>query len=87
MHADARILADGYQAPDFSSKKTFEQWLEEDYGVSTEDYQEYYHGKMAEYVQEAYDYYQYNGLPDFARDEINLQHARETMGVDEHNTP
>lgn len=87
MHADARILADGYQAPDFSSKKPFEQWLEEDYGVSTEDYQEYYHGKMAEYVQEAYDYYQYNGLPDFARDEINLQHARETMGVDEHNTP
>ena len=87
MHADARILADGYQAPDFSSKKPFEQWLEEDYGVSTEDYQEYYHGKMAEYVQETYDYYQYNGLPDFARDEINLQHARETMGVDEHNTP
>lgn len=87
MQADARILADGYQAPDFSSKKPFEQWLEEDYGVSTEDYQEYYHGKMAEYVQEAYDYYQYNGLPDFARDEINLQHARETMGVDEHNTP
>lgn len=87
MHTDARILADGYQAPDFSSKKPFEQWLEEDYGVSAEDYREYYHGKMAQHMQKEYAYYQYNGLPDFARDETNIQHAQETMGIDEQNTP
>lgn len=87
FHTDTRILADGYQAPDFSSKKPFEQWLEEDYGISTQDFQEFYHGEMAQYVQKEYDYYQYNGLPDFARDEINLQHARETMGIDKQNTP
>ena len=87
FESDVRILADGYQAPDFAGKKPFEQWLEEDYGISAEDFQEHYHGNMAEYVQAEYEYYQYNGLPDFARDEINIQHAQETMGIDEHNTP
>ena len=87
IDVDPTILADGYQAPDFSSKKPFEQWLEEDYGISAQDFQKFFYGELAENVQEQYDYYQYNGFPDFAREEINLQHAQETMGIDEQNTP
>ena len=37
---ETEIVASGFAVPDLAAKKTFKQWLKEDYGVEPEDYDE-----------------------------------------------
>ena len=59
---ETEIVASGFAVPDLAAKKTFKQWLKEDYGVEPEDYDEHYCGTFADEVESDYEDYINDGL-------------------------
>lgn len=47
------------------SKLSFVTWLQEELGIDWNDWDENYSGQMAKQIEEEYDSYYYNGLPQF----------------------
>lgn len=47
------------------NKMSFENWLESDQGISWNDWDENYSGESARQIEEEYDRYYYDGLPQF----------------------
>ena len=74
---ETEVVATDFNAPNLESKKPFHQWLQEDYGISPEEYDEHYCGTFADEVESDYEDYCYDGLPLFARTEANITRARE----------
>ena len=72
---ETEIVASGFAVPDLAAKKTFKQWLKEDYGVEPEDYDEHYCGTFADEVESDYDDYINDGLLLFARTAANMELA------------
>lgn len=75
--SETEVIATNFNAPDLESKKTFHQWLQEDYGIDPDEYDEHYCGTFADEVESDYKDYCYEGLPSFARTEANMARARE----------
>ena len=47
------------------SKLSFVTWLQEELGIDWNDWDENYSGQMAKQIEEEYDSYYYDGLPQF----------------------
>lgn len=83
---EVEIAAGGFTAPDLESKKSFNQWLREDYGVEPEYYDNNY--SNTEQVEEEYRNYYYDGLPLFACSKENLERAQKEAAENvRENTP
>lgn len=78
---ETEIVASGFAVPDLAAKKTFKQWLKEDYGVEPEDYDEHYCGTFADEVESDYEDYINDGLPLFARTAANMELAAKDEGT------
>lgn len=48
-------------------KLLFVKWLEEEQGIDWNDFDENYSGQMARQIEEEYDSYYYDGLPQFVQ--------------------
>lgn len=48
-------------------KMAFVKWLEEEQGIDWNDWDENYSGQMAKQIEEGYDSYYYDGLPQFVQ--------------------
>lgn len=48
-------------------KMSFVKWLEEEQGIDWSDWDENYSGQMARQIEEEYDSYYYDGLPQFVQ--------------------
>ena len=62
----SNITVDKYYKPE--NELSFKDWLDNEIGISYNEFDEYYQGHMAEEIKEQYYDYLYNGIPSFARD-------------------
>lgn len=64
---DSDFRLEGTPEHSTEGKMSFAEWLEDERGISPEEYDECYSGTAAREVEDAYGYYLYDGLPLFVQ--------------------
>lgn len=81
---DADFQVENLPVISMDDKMSFIKWLEEEQGISPEDWDENYSGEMAKQIEEGYESYLYDGLPrfvvkQFKEEETNMENKKIIM--------